>query len=67
MWMMLQHDKADDFVIASGQNFSVRDFIIKSFKLVGIDIDFQGTGINETGVITKTVDETNSLKLGDNS
>ena len=50
--MMLQHDKADDFVIASGQNFSVRDFIIKSFKLVGIDI-VQGTGINETGVIIK--------------
>ncbi len=64
MWMMLQHDKADDFVIASGQNSSVRDFIIKSFKLVGIVIDFQGTGINETGVITKIVDETNSLKVG---
>ena len=64
MWMMLQHDKADDFVIASGQNFSVRDFIIKSFKLVGIDVDFRGTGINETGVITKIVDETNSLKVG---
>ena len=64
MWMMLQHNNADDFVIASGQNFSVRDFIIKSFKLVGIDIDFQGTGINETGVITKIVDETNSLKVG---
>lgn len=64
MWMMLQHDKADDFVIASGQNFSVRDFIIKSFKLVGIDIDFRGTGINEIGVITKIVSETNSLKVG---
>ena len=64
MWMMLQHNNADDFVIASGQNFSVRDFIIKSFKLVGIDIDFHGTGINETGVITKIVDETNSLKVG---
>lgn len=64
MWMMLQHDKADDFVIASGQNFSVRDFIIKSFKLVGIDIDFRGTGINEIGVITKIASETNSLKVG---
>ena len=32
--------------------------------MVGIDIDFQGTGINETGVITKIVDETNSLKVG---
>ena len=64
MWMMLQQDKPDDFVIASGQNFSVRDFIIKSFKLVGIDINFQGTGINETGVITKIVSETNSLKVG---
>ena len=64
MWMMLQHDKADDFVIASGQNFSVRDFIIKSFKLVGIDVDFQGTGINETGVITKIKNQTDGLKVG---
>ena len=64
MWMMLQQDKADDFVIASGQNFSVRDFIIKSFKLVGIDVDFKGTGINETGVITKIKNQTDGLKVG---
>ena len=64
MWMMLQQDKADDFVIASGQNFSVRDFIIKSFKLVGIDVDFKGTGINETGVITKIKNQIDGLKVG---
>jgi GDPmannose 4,6-dehydratase len=64
MWMMLQHDKSDDFVIASCQKFSVRDFIIKSFKLVGIDVDFQGTGINETGVITKIKNQTDGLKVG---
>ena len=64
MWMMLQQDKADDFVIASGQNFSVRDFIIKSFKLVGIDVDFKGIGINETGVITKIKNQIDGLKVG---
>ena len=64
MWMMLQQDKADDFVIASGQNFSVREFIIKSFKLVGIDVDFKGSGVNETGVITKIINQSNDLKVG---
>tara|TARA_B100000900_G_scaffold410837_1_gene429399 strand:+ start:167 stop:1255 length:1089 start_codon:yes stop_codon:yes gene_type:complete len=64
MWMMLQQDKADDFVIASGQNFSVREFIIKSFKLVGIDVDFQGSGVNETGVITKIINQNDDLKVG---
>ena len=64
MWMMLQQDKADDFVIASGQNFSVREFIIKSFKLVGIDVDFKGSGVNETGVITKIINQSDDLKVG---
>ena len=64
MWMMLQQDKADDFIIASGQNFSVREFIIKSFKLVGIDVDFKGSGVNETGVITKIINQSNDLKVG---
>ena len=64
MWMMLQQDKADDFVIASGQNFSVREFIIKSFKLVGINVDFKGSGVNETGVITKIINQSDDLKIG---
>ena len=64
MWMMLQQDKADDFIIASGQNFSVREFIIKSFKLVGIDVDFKGSGVNETGVITKIINQSDDLKVG---
>ena len=64
MWMMLQHEKADDFVIASGQNFSVREFIVKSFKLVGIEIDFTGTGVDEIGVISKIKNENKGLKVG---
>ena len=64
MWMMLQQDKPDDFIIASGQNFSVREFIIKSFKLVGIDVDFKGSGVNETGVITKIINQSDDLKVG---
>ena len=64
MWMMLQHEKADDFVIASGQNFSVREFIVKSFKLVGIEIDFTGTGVDEIGVISKIKNKNKGLKVG---
>jgi len=64
MWMMLQKDKADDFVIASGQSFSVRDFILKSFKLVGIDIEFIGVGLDEVGIIKKIKSEIKNLKIG---
>ena len=49
MWLMLQKNKPDDYVIASGKNRSVRDFVKKAFKIVGIDIAWQGKGINEVG------------------
>ena len=49
MWLMLQKNKPDDYVIASGKNRSVRDFVKKAFKIVGIDIAWQGKGINEIG------------------
>lgn len=49
MWLMLQQDKPDDFVIATGEQHTVRDFTEKSFKANGISIEWKGTGINEKG------------------
>jgi GDPmannose 4,6-dehydratase len=50
MWLMLQQDKAQDFVIATGETHSVREFIERSFQRVGINIVWEGSGVNEKGV-----------------
>jgi GDPmannose 4,6-dehydratase len=49
MWMMLQHDTPDDYVLATGRQISVRDFVKMSFNNLDIDIKFEGDGINEVG------------------
>jgi GDPmannose 4,6-dehydratase len=54
MWMMLQQPKPDDFVIATGETHSVREFTEKSFKHAGIDIEWRGKGIEEEGIDKKT-------------
>ena len=54
MWLILQHEKPDDFVIATGEQYSVRDFCRLAFKEAGIDIEFQGEGVNEKGIDSKT-------------
>ncbi len=51
MWMVLQQDKPDDFVIATGRTMTIRDFAKLAFETVGIEIAFEGSGIDETGVI----------------
>ena len=51
-WMMLQQDKASDYVIATGKQYSVREFIIWAADALGIDITFKGSGVNEVGVVT---------------
>jgi len=51
MWLILQQERAEDFVIATGHTAKVRDFINKSFKHVGFNLDWQGEGINEIGVL----------------
>lgn len=50
MWMMMQQDKPDDYVIATGITTSVRDFVTLSFREVGIDIEWHGEGVDEYGV-----------------
>ena len=51
-WMMLQQDEAKDYVIATGKQYSVREFITWSANALGIDIEFRGSGIDEVGVVT---------------
>ncbi|MGJ7035662.1 GDP-mannose 4,6-dehydratase [Anoxybacillus eryuanensis] len=50
MWLMLQHDTPEDFVIATGEMHSVREFATLAFKYAGIDIEWQGEGLNEKGI-----------------
>ena len=65
-WMMLQQDCPEDFVIATGVQYSVRDFILWSAKELGLTIEFEGQGLNELGVITEIQgDKYSSLSVGD--
>ncbi|ARP44339.1 GDP-mannose 4,6-dehydratase [Geobacillus thermodenitrificans] len=50
MWLMLQHDTPEDFVIATGQMHSVREFATLAFNYAGIEIEWQGEGLNEKGI-----------------
>lgn len=54
MWLMLQHDKPEDFVIATGEQHSVREFATLAFHYAGIEIEWQGEGINEKGIDKST-------------
>lgn len=54
MWLMMQQDVADDFVLCSNETHTVREFIEKSFKLRGFDIKWKGIGLNEVGYDAKT-------------
>ena len=54
MWLMLQHDRPEDFVIATGEQHTVREFVEKAFEVLGIRITWEGTGANEKGIDSKT-------------
>ena len=65
-WMMLQQDTADDFVIATGKQISVRDFVALSAKEVGIDLEFSGEGVNEIATVTSVSgNSAPALKVGE--
>lgn len=49
MWLMLQQDNPEDFVIATGEQHTVRDFVERAFRVAGIDIEWSGKGIDEKG------------------
>tara|TARA_R110002167_G_scaffold179835_2_gene379875 strand:- start:196648 stop:197766 length:1119 start_codon:yes stop_codon:yes gene_type:complete len=66
MWLMLQQDKPDDYVIATGKQYSVRQFVELAVNELGISIDWQGSGVNETGVVSKVSGAAlEHLKVGD--
>ena len=54
MWQALQNDKPDDYVVASGESHSVREFVELAFAEVGIEIEWQGSGLDEKGIDKKT-------------
>lgn len=65
-WMMLQQDNPDDFVIATGKQISVREFIVMSARELGIEIQFLGTGVDEIGVVSQiTGEQCKNLCVGD--
>ena len=50
MWLMLQQTEAEDFVVATGETHEVREFVQLAFQEVGIEIQWQGEGVNEKGI-----------------
>ena len=65
-WMMLQQDNPEDFVIATGIQYSVRQFIQWSAAAIGIELEFHGFGENEQAVVTKVSgNNAPAVKLGD--
>ena len=54
MWMILQHDTPEDFVIATGEYHTVREFCTLAFKEVGIELRWEGKGVDERGIDVAT-------------
>ena len=64
MWLILQQEKAEDFVIATGITTSVREFIKRAFKEVGIELQFTGEGVNERASVAACNDPEFQLPIG---
>ena len=68
MWLILQHDTPEDFVIATGVQHTVREFATLAFKYVGIELRWEGEGINERGIVASVNEKVNAnakVKVGD--
>ena len=64
MWMILQAEKPEDWVIATGTTTSVRDFIKMSFNHIGVKLEFKGKGTNEKGYIKESANSKYKLEIG---
>ena len=64
MWKILQHERADDFVLATGETHTVREFTERTFKELGVELDWQGKDENEIGIV-KSVDYEKAKHLVD--
>ena len=64
MWMILQADEADDWVIATGQTTTVREFVKIAFNEVGIKLEFKGQGLNEKAFVVSCSNPKYNVKIG---
>ncbi len=64
MWLMMQNETAEDFVVATGETRSIREFIIKAFEVIGVIIKFKGTGLDEVGYVDSNSGPYSNLSLG---
>ena len=64
-WMMLQQDMAEDFVIATGVQYSVRQFVERAAAELGVTVKFEGEGENEIGVVAAVTGDKAKVKVGD--
>ena len=65
MWLMLQQETAEDFVIATGITTSVRDFVSMAFSHAGVEVSFEGEGENEIGIVANVFNPDIKLSVGD--
>ncbi|MEW6088377.1 MAG: GDP-mannose 4,6-dehydratase [bacterium] len=69
MWLMLQQSEPDDYVVGTGESYKVREFVETAFKYAGIEIAWEGKGVNEKGIIHSLTSSlqppTSSIKKGD--
>jgi GDPmannose 4,6-dehydratase len=64
MWMILQAEKPEDWVIATGKTTTVREFVRLSFAEVGIELEFKGEGVNETATVAKCNNTLFQIEIG---
>jgi GDPmannose 4,6-dehydratase len=64
MWLILQQDKPEDFVISTGVTTRVREFIRMAFREVGVELEFKGIGVDETGTIISSSNPEYAFKIG---
>ncbi|MDF1868503.1 MAG: GDP-mannose 4,6-dehydratase [Saprospiraceae bacterium] len=63
-WLMLQQDKPEDFVIATGVTTTVRDFVRMAFREIGIELEFKGEGVDEIGVVASSENPDYNVEIG---
>ena len=64
MWLMLQQENPDDFVIATGRTTSIRELVIMAFKEIGVEIIFEGKGTEEKGIVADTENKEYAITIG---
>jgi GDPmannose 4,6-dehydratase len=65
MWLMLQQDEPDDYVVATGEHVSVREFVVRAAAALGIDLEFSGAGADEVGTVAGVRGDKARCRTGD--